>query len=96
MAKLAPAKMSKKATRERQIAPAWQSATVTPDDAADIEQPGATLFIGVGGELHCWLFGDDVAGAHRVFKNVPSGYDTPFAVRRVKETTTCTDIIQLW
>lgn len=95
MAKLTP-RRNIATDRQKAMAPAEQSLAVTENDSADIEHPGATLFIGTGGDLHCWLFGDDVTGPVRVFKNLPNGYDTPFRVRRVAVATTCADILQIW
>lgn len=93
---MAPRSLNRESTDRKAMAPATRSELVTPDDDNDIEHAGATLFIGTGGDLHCLLWGDDESSDPRVFKNLPNGYDTPFRIRRVFETTTCDDMIQIW
>lgn len=69
---------------------------VVPDDANDLANPGAVLYIGTGGDVKV----DTIAGDTLEFRNLADGSVLPVQVKRVYATghtgTAATDIIALY
>jgi hypothetical protein len=74
--------------------PAFDAASVTPNDGADLAFTARALYVGGAGDVTAILKGDAVAVT---FKNVAGGTILPVAARRVMSTgTTATFIVALW
>lgn len=56
------------------------------------QKEGCFLYIGTGGTLVVQLIGDN---AWHTFANIPDAYECRMAVKAVRSTTTCEDILAL-
>jgi hypothetical protein len=74
------------------IIQAREAFSISPNDSADLEVTGSTLYIGVSGDVKVTTYdGTDI-----VFKNVPVGF-MPVKVNRVWATgTTASEIIGMY
>jgi hypothetical protein len=80
-------------TRADFSAPAVGAATVTPDTANDLPRsPARSLYVGGAGNLTV----DTAEGQTVTFLGIPAGFVLPVSVRRVRATSTATNIVALY
>ncbi len=75
------------------VSPAYQFASVTPDDDNDLSISARSLYVGSGGDIS--VLNSESSAV--VFKNVPDGSFLPVNTTRVKATdTTAQHIIAIY
>jgi hypothetical protein len=80
-------------TRADFSAPAVSAAAVTPNTTTDLPRsPARSLYVGGAGNLVV----DTAEGQTVTFTGVPAGFILPVSVRRVRATSTATNIVALY